>query len=325
MAVMALMTSTMPLCAKVRVLEDLEDIPVGDLLYSNKSETPDFVIRWEYQQFCDHVYDPRIDIWRWPTDREQGVTFDTDKVKPGDIIFVRDIPKFFKEMHPYIPYPYIILTAGECLDKMEKDYVTYLDEPKVIAWYGIHANDTAMKHPKFRPIPLGILQRPAHHKKKERYDNYFAKLRKSTKKNYLVYMNFADFQKPERQKLKKMMEDKPYCKQGDHLEFRDYLKQMAESIFTLSPKGLGPDCYRTWEALLVGSIPIVKTSPLDPLYEGLPVLIVDKWTQVNEEFLRKKYKEIASKKYDIARLYTHYWTKKMKKERKAFLKTWKTR
>ncbi len=294
------------------------EIPVGDQLYATKSDTPNFVIRWEYQKRCDHVYDPRIDIWRWPTDREKGVTFDTKDVQPGDIIFVRKIPQFFKEMHPHIKHPYIIVTAGECLDKMRKSYKEYLDNEMVIAWYGIHANKLAMEHPKFRPIPLGILQRPDHYTRREMVNNFFTKLRTTTKKKYLVYMNFADFQKPERKKLKKFMKKQSFCKRGERLEFKEYLIQTAQSVFVLSPKGLGPDCYRTWEAMLCGSIPVVRSCQLDSLYEGLPVLIIDEWTQLTQEFLEKKYKEITSKKYDITRLYSEYWMNKIKEEQKTF-------
>ena len=94
---------------------------------------------------------------------------------------------------------------------------------------------------------------------------------------------------------------------------------MAQSKFVLSPAGYGPDCYRTWEALLVGSIPIVKKSQLDPLFEGLPVLIVDSWSDITEEFLHKKYEEITARQYDIKRLYTEYWFAKIKAVKEEFL------
>ena len=67
----------------------------------------------------------------------------------------------------------------------------------------------------------------------------------------------------------------------------DYLKEMAQCKFTFSPRGFGIDCYRTWEALLVGSIPVIKSSHLDFMYEGLPVLIVNDWQVINEDFLNK--------------------------------------
>lgn len=290
-----------------------------DPLYYGSCEEPNFVMRWQYQHFCDHVYDPRTDIWRWPTDEEHGVTFDPNDVKPGDTIFIRMFPQFFKEMHPKIKHPYIVVSAGECLDQMMDEYKEYLDEDKVIAWFGVHPNKMAMRHPKFRPLPLGVIQDPYHYDRRGRLNKYFKELRTTTEKEYLVYMNFAcQDTKPERQRLRKRFLHEPYCKHAEKIEFKEYLKQMAQSCFTLSPKGLGPDCYRTWEAMLVGSIPVVKRSCLDPMYEGLPVLIVDSWDQVTEEFLKEAYKKMTSKKYDIKRLYATYWTDQIKEEQRRF-------
>ena len=246
-----------------------------DPLYYGEADEPNFVIRWQYQKFCDHVYDPRVDVWRWPTNRENGVTFDPKNVKPGDVIFVRMIPKFFKVMHPQITCPYIILTAGEELDQMRDEYLEFLDKDNVIAWFGIHPNEKAIAHPKFHPIPLGILQQPHHYSKRERWDDYFKELRTERKKEYLLYLNFADNGKPERTRLRKKFLGQPYVKRGARVEFKEYLEQTASSCFVLSPAGLGPDCYRNWEALLCGSIPVMKTGPCDKLFEGLPVLIID--------------------------------------------------
>jgi len=289
-----------------------------DPLYYGSCDTPNFVMRWQYQYFCDHVYDPRVDIWRWPTDEDHGVTFNPNDVRPGDTIFVRMFPEFFKEMHPKIKHPYIVVSAGECLDKMEDEYKQYLDEEKVIAWFGIHANQMAVDHPKFHPIPIGILQDPYFYTHRDRLNKDFKRFRTKTKKEYLVYMNFAYAGKPERKKLRKRFLDEPYCKHGERQEFKDYLREMAQSCFTLSPEGLGPDCYRTWEALLVGSIPVVKRSQLDPLYEELPVVIVDSWDEVTQEFLEEAYIKIASKKYDIKRLYADYWTDQIKEVQSQF-------
>jgi hypothetical protein len=47
----------------------------------------------------------------------------------------------------------------------------------------------------------------------------------------------------------------------------------------LSTHGFGLDCHRTWEQLKLGCIVVTKTSALDPLYEGLPVVIVESWDE----------------------------------------------
>jgi hypothetical protein len=62
-------------------------------------------------------------------------------------------------------------------------------------------------------------------------------------------------------------------------------RNMAEFAFVLSPFGNGMDCHRTWEALLCGCIPIVRSSVFNELFEGLPVLIVEKWSDISLQLL----------------------------------------
>ena len=40
----------------------------------------------------------------------------------------------------------------------------------------------------------------------------------------------------------------------------------SKYAFVLSPRGRGLDCHRTWEALCLGCIPIVKKSPITKLF-----------------------------------------------------------
>lgn len=59
----------------------------------------------------------------------------------------------------------------------------------------------------------------------------------------------------------------------------DVFTNYSNHVFVVSPHGFGLDCYRTWEAMLCGAIVIVKTSGLDAIYDGLPVVIVDDWSE----------------------------------------------
>jgi hypothetical protein len=58
------------------------------------------------------------------------------------------------------------------------------------------------------------------------------------------------------------------------------LAEYGRHAFVICPHGRGLDCYRTWDALFMGCIPIVKTSPIDYLYADLPVVIVADWREV---------------------------------------------
>ena len=57
-------------------------------------------------------------------------------------------------------------------------------------------------------------------------------------------------------------------------------RKKGQYAFSISPHGNGLDCHRTWEDLALGCIVIVKTSLLDPLYKGLPVVIVKDWSEI---------------------------------------------
>lgn len=279
-------------------------VPREGICYT-PSSSHDFVARWSFQKLCTLIFDPRTRAF--PT-KNGANTFDPHSVNAADIIFVRDIDRFFRDMHPHICVPYIILTHGERLEAVHECHLSYLDDANILAWFAIHP--CKKTHPKLFPIPLGVLQKPWIYKKGAQLNDMFVALRE-TPKDYLLYLNFADSKKPERQKLKARFKDEAFCKNGERKPFMGYLKEMASCKFVLSPAGLAPDCYRNWEALLVGSIPVVKRSQLDPLFEGLPVLIVDDWEDITQEFLTEHYAKITSCVYDSAPLYMDHWAAKI--------------
>jgi hypothetical protein len=61
-----------------------------------------------------------------------------------------------------------------------------------------------------------------------------------------------------------------------------YRDLVSRSKFVISPPGNGPDCHRTWEAIYLGAIPIVKRN-FWPFHNVLlPVAVVDRWDQMSE-------------------------------------------
>lgn len=297
--------------------------------YTEKSElfygmhSKNYVNRWGFQERCSHVYDPRTNKFLWPTSAA-GVTFNPEDVKPGDVIFVRDVGSFIKKLHPYIKHPYIMVTAGEFRDAVQEKFMCILDSPNIIAWLSVHA--CPVTHPKFHMLPLGIYQDKKFYEARAELTERFAEWRNAPKTG-LLYSNFGDIRgmKPERAEVGALFDDAPYCYKAQRLPFLEYMEEMSHYKFTLSPLGYGPDSYRNWEAMLVGSIPIVRSTHLDPLYEDLPVLIVNSWGEVNEEFLNKKYEEMMAKKYNIEKLFMEYWWNKIQNLRDAFLRTYKKR
>ena len=57
----------------------------------------------------------------------------------------------------------------------------------------------------------------------------------------------------------------------------NYRKALLESKYVLSPAGNGFDCHRTWEAMYLGAIPIVRRVHWPFTNMNLPVLLIDEW------------------------------------------------
>ena len=82
---------------------------------------------------------------------------------------------------------------------------------------------------------------------------------------------------------------------------------MSRYAFVVSPHGNGLDCHRTWEALALGCIPIVKSSGIDPVFDDLPVWIVQSWSDVTWENMRNKLEEFKQKEFKYEKLTVAYW------------------
>lgn len=73
---------------------------------------------------------------------------------------------------------------------------------------------------------------------------------------------------------------------------------------------MGLDCYRTYEALLYGSWPIVKSSALDGIFDGLPVLILKDWRDLTREkmdLFEREWTRERLEGVEWEKLYTGYW------------------
>lgn len=286
-------------------------------LYFDESPNNKFIDRWEFEKLSNFIFDPATEDTQIPSSK-QGMTFDPNLVKPGDIIFVREAGHFFRSLGKRIKVPYIIITHGHHLDSFQPEYKRFLEDNKIIAWFSIDPYYLSL--PKFYPLPLGVWQSKSQkiYTRKSHFNKLFSKLRYKHK-NKLIYTNFSFKTYEKRDLVKDILKKKHLYKQTYRKNFEDYIIEMSNYKFTASPRGAGIDCYRTWEALLVGSIPIVLSSSLDPLYEDLPVLIIQDWNQLNKNFLKKKYLEITKKKYSLRKLYIDYWQRKIKDVQKSYL------
>ena len=86
-----------------------------------------------------------------------------------------------------------------------------------------------------------------------------------------------------------------------------YLQDMYRHKFALCPEGLGISTYRTWEALYMKTIPIVKRSQHMLAFSDLPILFVDDYTTLTPEYLTSCYERMLDQEYNFEKLEFSYW------------------
>lgn len=268
-----------------------------------------------WSSFCD-----------WTLSEGQG--FDPTKVQKGDTILIEDIDQtsmeilryFENEYLPFISAPFILITPRADL-QLPGPFSHLLLSEKIWAWYVQNIDRPPCD--KLRAIPIGIppesvgyrpelleeLQRPTNFKDPTTYT-----------RNYFIYVNWSPTH-PDRKKTLEHFRSIPSASFSERKPLYDYLSDLYHSVFVISPEGAGPDCHRTWEALILGAYPVVKHSTLDPLFENLPVVLVDDWNEVTEDLLQKKKEEFDAMSWEYEKLYSTYWFEQVNQLRDQKLST----
>ncbi len=249
------------------------------------------------------------DAWRASTDHRltESEKFDPKKVGKGDTIFVEcHLLRTFRKMARKIKEPFILITPnvdGFSDMPLPGAHEKLLKIKNLAAWFT--QNLDRPQNERLIAIPIGL-------------SNSFStrgtlETLEKKEKTILCYVNFNVATNVEKRKpCMDYFLRKPWAQWAKTKPFQNYLEDLSQSVFTISPPGNGLDCHRTWEALYLKCYPIVLRTTLTPLYEGLPIIIVDHWDEVTEDFLKRKKEELDASRWNYEKLYLPYWFEKVK-------------
>lgn len=224
----------------------------------------------------------------------------TYPIRAGESIYIHTtaLRNFCMSLLPRIQVPFLLVTGDSTWsvpDDCREETKLILANAFLIKWYA--QNCTTTEHEKLIQIPLGL---DFHTPTPPRF-----KWNRTPNSSESDVFRLRDI--PRTQQIKcygnfhflmttRFGQDRrdAFAKVPKHLVFYEPHRvprietwtNMVKYKYVLSPHGEGLDCHRTWEAIAMGCIPIVKTSPLDPLFEGLPVLIVQEWSDITQELLK---------------------------------------
>ncbi|CAF0737719.1 unnamed protein product [Adineta steineri] len=300
----------------------------------------DWVYGWP-----DNVFEEKIEV----TTSEHIIA---PCLPSGSIIFVKpdDSEKFFHDIYPYLINKFVLITAQGDASSPNK-FLSYLHDTdsKIIHWFGQNTDIDSQQTNKFTSIPIGIncyeMANGIRYIHQQNSNNTLPSLFGGTDEpsqyshllditynvlngyssKRLLLINFQKMTDPTglRSQLWKV-----FCRRRFTSAFVECIDKpngvnisSLPSIyirnrqypFWLSPRGNGLDCHRTWEALYLDTIPIVWNMTLNPLFVDLPVIVINNYNELTEQFLRTKLNEIAKNKvknpsfYRFEKLRFSYW------------------
>jgi len=259
--------------------------------------------------------------------------FNKDYLLKNDTIYIcsSTMRYFINNLLSNIHTPFI-LVSGDCDEVCPNDIFTsikqlnsFLNNSKLIHWF---CQNNIMKHPKITTIPIGM----DYHTIYQNTNHCWGKqLSPITQEQQLIninkkpfyerkikcYSNFHFFMTTrfglDRRTVYKSIPKKLVFYEPVKIKrYQSWLNQ-SQYAFVISPHGNGMDCHRTWEALILGCIPIVKKSQIDILYEDLPVLILNEWSDLTQDLLNITIEKFKNKTFNMEKLKLNYWTDKINK------------
>lgn len=212
-----------------------------------------------FADYCKWVIDPR-----YPTRN----VFSYGHANDGDWVFINgDYVHMFCQRVPSLRtkrFYFIIHNTDRSFGEYELGvFLPYA--------YHIYAINTVVRHPSLTTIPIGFVDK--------QLDLLPQFKGGSTTRDIDVYVNFLDHTNAhKRSACRRAIANTPNITYASGLSVPDYFRDIGRSKFVICPEGTGLDTHRVYESLFCGATPVVLHSPLDNLYERLPVCIVSNWT-----------------------------------------------
>jgi hypothetical protein len=248
---------------------------------------------------------------------------DFSKIKENDVIYVCStaISDFRIKLHK-IKNKFILITGDS--DYTVDNILDIANNSKLIHWF---SQNYVGSHIKISQIPIGLdyhtLSKCDHEwgemAQANKQEESLIELKQASlpfwDRTVMMYANFqfhltGKYCNDRKDAIENIDKQLIYY-EPNKVRRNESWKNQTKYAFVISPHGNGLDCHRTWEALCLGCIVIVKKSNLDDLYKDLPILIVNEWKDICIDLLQKTLEDFKMKiqngLFHFEKLTLKYW------------------
>jgi hypothetical protein len=237
-------------------------------------------------------------------------------VRDRAVVFVRTdlLDRFFAEAFPRIDARIVLVTAGSA-GPTPGPHRDRLGDPRISHWFGQNP-DLPAPHPNFSALPIGFMDAYWPQGDQAALLRAHRAMPAVSEKPLRACASFHfNRSHPERTEVLRIVRDMPHVAVEPAKLPPDALwARHADFAFAVSPRGSGFDCHRTWEAILLRTIPIVRSSYVDPLYDGFPVAIVSDWREITPAAMaawRERFADAFTRDV-FERLTLDYWLRRIR-------------
>lgn len=268
----------------------------------------------------------------YPKDPKSSITvisdIDLSSIQLGQTVYIQgSAVKDFSTKLATIPNKFI-LVSGDCDESIpeaiftDAEFKAFIESDKIIHWF---SQNCVGNHPKLSLIPIGLdyhtrvssdIWGPIMSPQEQEAEIISVKngAKPFYEREIKAYANFHFNMQADRKYTADRRDAKenipPECVSYEPTFTKTRLEtfqHQAKYAFVVSPHGNGLDCHRTWESLVLGCIPIIKTSAIDSLFSDLPVLIVNNWAEVTQQKLQETVAKFRNTEFNYEKLNLKYW------------------
>jgi len=267
---------------------------------------------------------------------EPNIVFNIQNLKKGKTLYLKAnlVISFYKRFWSFIKEPIIVVSGNEDItfpeicENEQEVLDKFINEPNLIHWF---SQNLCLTNPKCTQIPIGLdyhtlyahigMGHPWGNGQMPYVQEHFLRQIQQQKlpwekRHPVAFCNWHFFSDrgDRKEVLEKVDKQSLYLVPSYQNRIESWLLQ-SQFAFVASPRGGGVDCHRTWEALCLGCVPIVKSTGMDDLYKGLPVWIVKDWSELTSSAFAEK-KDLFSKKefqdlFSSEKLSLAHWVNKI--------------
>lgn len=245
----------------------------------------------------------------WSADRRKQLPAWEGRIPPGSLVYAKrdHAGSLFSRLA--WTRSRVVLITGESDDPVGRQDFDQRP-PQIAEWFSTNACD-----PRVDAIPLGLGN--SYCPVTAKAADIAAVLEQCPAHERWLYVNFRPETNPsERGPLLDhflrlgQTGDWLTVRRGD-LKPTECLSEMAGHRFVLCPPGNGIDTHRMWEALYMGTIPVVQRHPALEAFADLPILFVDDLSIPDQRSLEREFARLTSGAWNLDKLFLPWWQERL--------------